>query len=81
LGNPAREGEPLKTEYKIEKNVPIPANGFTQGLTAAIRRMVVGDSILIEETQRSSALAAARKAKIRITSRKVGDKVRVWRTV
>lgn len=71
----------MKSEYKIEKNIPIPeGTGHAQGLTAAVRRLEVGESLLVAENQRSTVHAAAKKAKIAVLTRTTGEKVRVWRT-
>ncbi len=67
------------SDYTIEKNVPMP--GRKRGLTNALRQMDVGDSTMIDETQRRSVYACASAAGVKVTTQKqpTGD-WRVWRT-
>lgn len=67
--------------YEIEKNVPMPTpRGYAKGLTDAIRRMEVGDSLVIERWMRASVYVIAKRLGDRkITVRGVDGGCRVWR--
>lgn len=67
--------------YKIEKNVPLPTTvERSKGLTYTMRRMEVGDSILIEKGLSALAHSVAKKLGDRkIATRTVDGKCRVWR--
>ena len=67
----------------IEKGVPVPAGyGRQVGLTAVMRKMVVGDSIVVPEHMRASIYSIARGIDgTKFAVRKVADgQLRVWRT-
>lgn len=68
-------------EYKIEKGIPFPKHANRQrGLTATIRKMEIGDSILVpNKTQGSvwSVLSSMKPKKF--TTRKDGTSTRIWR--
>ena len=77
-----------KSDFKIEKNVPIPPrSGGRNGSKYPFRKMQVGDSTFVEgkPSKIASALQAASKAlpKVSFTSRATTedgkDGVRVWR--
>lgn len=67
--------------YEIEKNVPLPTTvERSKGLTYTMRRMEVGDSILIEKGLSALAHSVAKKLGDRkIATRTVDGKCRVWR--
>lgn len=63
---------------KIEKGIPIPARHIHTPLID----MVVGDSYFIEgdvDKLRNSAYQAAKRLGIKLTSRKEGKGMRIWR--
>ena len=65
---------------KIEKNIPIPPRG-NQKNTVLFEKMEVGDSVLVENRQKSMSVANAlnRKGRKAVT-RSVDGGIRVWRT-
>ncbi len=67
--------------YEIHKNVPMPTNlGRAQGVAAALRRMEVGDRIVIEKANRPAVYSAAKRLSDRkIAVRTVDGVCRVWR--
>ena len=65
-------------EIKIEKGIPIPSIKFT-GLTAILRRLDVGDSILWLPTHVSNLHTTAKAIGIQIATRTEGDRRRIWR--
>jgi hypothetical protein len=68
----------MRSEFKIEKNIPIPRRrgGFLQ----TMREMEIGDSVLIPLQVRNSVSTTAKRLNIELTSKKINDKeVRVWR--
>lgn len=67
--------------YEIEKNVPLPtAVERSKGLTYTMRRMEVGDSILIDKGLGGFAHSIAKKLGDRkIATRTVDGACRVWR--
>ena len=78
-----KEASVEKPKYVIEKGVPIPPEYAPRGLCAAIRKMAVGDSILLDDThsRRATCYAFAKRAGYKIVSRKAEDgKFRLWRT-
>ena len=66
---------------KIEKNIPIPAKstGPKELYPPLLKQMQIGDSILLTTSQYAGLNLAARKMGIKITSRAVDNKRRVWR--
>ena len=75
------------TVYVIEKGVPIPPvvagrkkgtqNG--SGLLSAMKRLEVGDSMIIKPIDQASTTATAKRLGMIVTGRKVDGRVRVWR--
>lgn len=71
-------------EIKIEKGVPIPESPNTPrkalGLTETLKKMEVGDSILLSRTRASACRSVADRIGIVITSRQVDKETsRIWR--
>lgn len=68
-------------DIKIEKGIPLPEPRTIRGsISSVIKKMEVGDSILVTERQRQAAFASAHDVKVKLTSQHVGNgKVRVWR--
>jgi hypothetical protein len=68
---------------KIEKGIPIPAQrrALREGsLASVIRKMEVGDSMIVTQKQRNGAFAIAHPLKIKLLSRTQADgTVRIWR--
>ena len=66
-------------EIKIETGVPLPKDGYVIGLPAAMRKMEIGQSIVVEVSA-AHAAAAASSCGIKITQRKINaTERRVWR--
>lgn len=66
---------------KIEKGIPIPAGNHraSTGITSRFRKMEVGDSILIQKSQKGSAYTCARMVGAQVKIRSEGDDTaRVW---
>ena len=79
----------VKSDFKIQKNVPIPPRaGGRSGSKYPFRKMEVGDSVFVEgkATKVASAIQAASKANKgwKFESRAINENgasgVRVWRT-
>ena len=70
-------------EIKIERNIPIPATAerfLGAGVAGIMRKMKVGDSIVLKPPQRTTAISNARNIGIKVTTRKISPtEVRVWR--
>jgi hypothetical protein len=69
----------MATTIKIDKNVPLPeAQG--RGFSAALRKMKVGESIVIPLDARSSIRTLATRLGLRISVRTMenGTHIRVW---
>ncbi len=69
---------------KIEKGVPLPSPRASNGRTAWswVKRLKIGDSVLMPFNQKRVASAisrAAKNANVRVTTRKVEGGTRVWR--
>lgn len=72
---------------KIDKNVPLP-EPHTCGRERVVRipwqDMEVGDSVFVPEAVaagvKSNASQVSKRCRMRFTTRKVSDGVRVWRT-
>lgn len=68
------------TEIKIEKGIPIPKPRHT-GMSEVLKRMQVGDSVVVPVTMRPNLNVYADRIRIRVVTRKVDtDHIRVWRT-
>jgi hypothetical protein len=73
-------------EYVIEKNVPLPdmtgkkhvSQRGPDSLWSVFIRMEAGDSILTKRTLQAISSAAIR-SKTHVTSRREGDRYRVWK--
>jgi len=63
---------------QIEKNIPIPNRRRSTGLSEAMRKMKVGDSVIVSSF--AIAYVVARHVNIEVTCRKVDGKIRAWRT-
>jgi hypothetical protein len=69
----------MSTSLKIEKGIPIPENNGS--VSATIKAMKVGDSVLVNQRQRNCAFACAHINKIKLKSRTQpdGESIRIWR--
>jgi hypothetical protein len=68
-------------EIKIEKGVPFPTRTRRTGVTAALRRMEVGDSFFVEDaSKRGSTLAMGQRIGKAFRTAKEGTGFRIWRT-
>lgn len=69
-------------DINIEKNVPLPSRSRGGvGLTSVMKKMEIGDSIVIPKERRNVAASTARFAGIKIATRaEEPGGVRVWRT-
>ena len=63
-------------KFKIEKGVPLrPKFG-----KYPLREMKIGDSFFVPDVSaRTSIYSCARNAKVKVTARREGDGMRVWR--
>jgi hypothetical protein len=72
-------------EYPIEKDVPLEGNHYKRSadygkLIAAMRAMVIGDSILVPIEKRYGIHARAKLIGIWVTTRQENlEQIRVWR--
>jgi hypothetical protein len=68
-------------ELKIEKNVPIPQTGGNTGLVSVLRKLEIGDSVLVKGRHHCIANTAQYVfGSGNYTTRKVdGESRRVWR--
>ena len=68
-------------QMKIDKNIPIPRKQVKKAIWAAlVDQMDVGDSVLVNNVSERQSLTMAIKAQgYEVTTRRVGDKFRVWR--
>lgn len=64
--------------FKIEKGIPIPMSRET-GLTAAIRKLKVGDSFVVTRVQRAQCAASGNRLGFKLATRNAEGGVRVWR--
>jgi hypothetical protein len=68
-------------DYEIRKGVPIPSGNRQKGLTATLRRMEQGDSIVVPADKVSSMHPCAIQAGVKIMTQKNNDGTfTVWRT-
>lgn len=68
---------------KIEKGIPIPKGTSSTGVTSTLRKMKVGNSILVKATHpnKPSAMASYALGKGRFAVRRADDEhYRIWRT-
>jgi hypothetical protein len=71
--------EPLP---EIEHGIPIPETRWRRlnSVSALIRKMKVGDSVIVNQRQRNAAFANAKSNKVKLLSRTQADgTVRIWR--
>jgi hypothetical protein len=67
------------SEYVIEKGIP-PTKRRTDGKTALLRQMEIGDSILVPtDREAENFRTCATFAQMKVSVRKVENGVRVWR--
>lgn len=71
--------------FNIEKNIPLEEktkhkNESLKGMTAFLRTLEIGDSILIEKSIRGGIYQTARQAGVKIKAKRENEKVRIWRT-
>lgn len=67
---------------KIDRNVPIPprTRAGNESITSVVRRMQVGDSLLVDRNWAHSIRACAHAAGIKMVVRRMSeDKARIWR--
>lgn len=67
------------SEYKIEKDVPIPPKNAGRGSKYPFPEMEVGDSILVELKQSSAATLTRAIPDMKFATRKVEGGTRIWR--
>jgi hypothetical protein len=69
-------------KIKIEKGIPIPVTALktSSGLSDALARCDVGDSFMCPKFKsRATVYSIARYRGIRVSVRREGSKIRVWR--
>lgn len=65
---------------KIEKGIPIKPHGKEDGISAAMRLMKPGDSIVVSLGKRYTCPQRAKRIGIKIVTRKISDvEARIWR--
>lgn len=67
------------TEFKIDKDIPLPRGAAKTGLANALRQMNVGESILLGQDRPVAIHGMAKQVGIKITVRKTPDGYRIWR--
>lgn len=68
----------------IETGIPIPERNQRNSITAALKKMEIGDSFVIEKSRQTSVGPLARQLGIKIATKvdeKQSDKIRVWRVM
>lgn len=72
--------------YVIEKNITLPAarggRSDPNSFFGTLRRLQVGDSVIVRRRQQSTSVACAKARKetgYRYATRRVGEGTRVWR--
>lgn len=66
-------------DYEIRDDIPLPSAGKTNGLSAAFRKMTVGQSVIVPAEQQVSIHACARSVGARMRTRNNGNgTVTVW---
>lgn len=69
-----------ENDVEIEKGVPLPPAIGKTGLAALLRRMEVGDSVVLPYARRGSITTAASHMGMKMTTRRLdADMMRVWR--
>lgn len=69
--------------FEINNSTPFPVKGNVDSVTASLRELRKGESILIayhKNLNRNSIYTLAKRAEIKVTSKKEKDGLRVWRT-
>lgn len=67
-------------KYLIEDNIPIPVKrSSSPDLYETVKKMKVGQSILIDKQTKGFASNMARSTGFKFTQRTIGDKLRIWR--
>lgn len=69
-------------KFQIEKGVPIPPkySNKNAGITACLRKLEIGDSIVVDNSVKPSIYNLAKRMGIKITARREHlDTTRVWR--
>lgn len=70
----------MSKEYAIETGIPMPKSTGRTGVAGALRRMNVGDSIVVPATYRTGIYTAARQIGVKVTTRMIdSEQMRVWR--
>lgn len=65
---------------KIEKGIPLAPSQGKPGFVSVLKKMNVGDSIVIPSPSANSIRATARYVNVKIAVRSLGDgKISVWR--
>lgn len=68
------------TDLKIEKGIPLPeGTRGSGGITAVLRSMTIGDSVLLSNCKYPSGYAALALGKGNYACRKEGTGFRIWR--
>ncbi len=68
--------------YKIEKNIPISEHGHNGSghLTKIIRKMEVGDSVVVKNRKRANSFTLTiKRLGYKAVTRKVDNGIRVWK--
>lgn len=69
--------------YVIEDDIPVPKNNgpkcHNPELYATVRKLKIGQSILIEKQRSGMTSNLARSCKVKLTQKVEGDKMRIWR--
>ncbi len=64
----------------IEKNIPIPGLNRATGITVNLKKMAVGDSVVIERTKQNSWRTSAYHLNMKLVVHKLNaTECRVWR--
>jgi len=63
--------------YQIEKNIPLPK---ATGLADVMRKMEIGDSVVLNESDRLKVSQYAKMNAIKMKTKTVNGVLRMWRT-
>lgn len=69
-------------QINVEKNIPIPTNKHYKFgyIKDALCKMDIGDSFLVsKETDRSAIAIIAKRAGLKVKSKRDGDNIRIWK--
>ena len=72
----------MKKEPVIEKGIPIPPRGAASGssITVTVKRMEVGDSIVVDKHGNWSARVCSQRIGVKLCARRIDEKSwRMWR--